>query len=571
MAITETDRFPGLSPSLQQHPLMKSRKTGACSVMKGSILLTFLFADIPGHPWTAADKKSALEVLMESLKPLLRDARSRNIPLKIQTQHLACRVDTGVTMSDHDPWVEKALKSAGLPPLKDVHTHLARKAGTDGAVICFCVNSLGRSFAVSGANEYIILFEPESLFHEFCHVYGASDFYYPEKLAELAKKFYPNSIMLSSSTETPGVDGITAYLIGWTDTLSRREQDFLKELEKIPLSHFTEGREKEYTTGDVTNFRTRNGVYTGHMVDGNPQGRGRYVYDSGIICEGEFESGYLHGQGERTDAAKNRSIGTFVKGKLEGEGTILYANGNRFQGMFSKGAREGFGTMMWASGDRYSGNYVQDKRSGYGTYSFPDGSRYEGEFLDGKYHGQGENYYASGAVYRGGYDQDQMSGQGVITWPNGASYRGQFLQGKFHGKGEYRYADGGRYVGQYREDLRHGYGELYYADGGMYKGYFEKDQRSGKGIKLWPDGTRYEGDFRNDVKWGKGTMTWPNGSSYTGEFVNDLRTGQGTYRFPDKSTYTGQFREGRKHGHGTYTFPDGSKKTGRWDNDKFIG
>ena len=498
MALTETERFPGLAPALRTHPLMNSRKVGSCGTMTGSIYLAFLFVDTPDHPWTSKDKKSSTEVHGQALKRLLRDARKRNVPLTIHTQYMNSRVDSGVTMSDHGPWVEKVLKNAGLPPLKEVHSYLTKKAGTDSATLCFCVNGLGRSFACTGIEEYIILFEPDALFHEFCHLYGASDFYFPEQLAKLAKKYYPHSIMLGSSTEDPEVDGLTAYLISWTDILSKHEQNFLKELEKIPLEHFKEGRETEHFTGDAVNLRTRRGVYTGKMVDGIPQGYGKYVYHDGASYEGVFEAGYYHGQGQRTDTDKNRSIGTFVKGQLEGEGTILYADGGRFQGMFSKGVREGFGTMMWPSGDRYSGNYNQGKRTGYGTYTFPDGSRYEGEFLDGKYHGRGEDYYADGAVYKGEYVMGKRTGHGILTHPDGFSYTGQFLDGKFHGRGTTVWPDGNSYTGQFQNGLRHGHGTYRYPDGSTYVGQYREGKKYGKGVYTFSDGSKNSGTWDND-------------------------------------------------------------------------
>ena len=474
--MTEAERFPGLPPALRYHPLMRSRKTGTCAVMKGTILLTFLFTDIPGCVWSAADRKAAAEAFTKSLQPLLRDSRNYGVPLKIKTQFLTSRVGQGVTMSNHGPWVEKALKAAGLPSTKEVQRHLAKATGADSAAVCFCVNGPGRSFAVSGASEYIVLYESNALFHEFCHLYGASDFYYPEKLAQLTQRVYPNSIMLSSSFENPRVDGITAYLIGWTDALPRREQDFLRELEAIPLSHFTEEREKEYTTGDVANFRTRHGVYTGHMVDGVPHGKGKYHYDSGVFYEGEFQSGWYHGQGLFMDKEKNRTIGTYVKGKLEGEAKIIFANGDRFQGMFRRDVREGFGTMMWTSGDRYSGEYQNGTRTGYGTYSFPSGDRYEGQFLDGQLHGKGELRYANGNCYVGEFRKDAKWGKGTMTWSDGSCYIGEFVNDQRSGEGTYYFPNKSTYVGQFLDGRKHGYGTYTFPDGSKKTGRWDKDK-----------------------------------------------------------------------------------------------
>lgn len=547
--MTETERLPGIPPALWKCPLFSSRRTGGCQTMTGRIRLTFIFTDIPGYRWSYREKQEAKEVHAQSLKLVERDARRFGIRLDIRTDYISSSTNQEVTMSNSADWAGKALAGAQLPGYADAGTLLKKRFGVDSAPICFCINGPGRSFAhCDGATEFIVLFTQNSLFHELCHLYGAEDYYFPEKLAELVGKYYPNSIMRGSSTENPEVDSFTAYLIGWTDKLVGRDQQFLKELEKIPLSDFTEAKKIEHFTGDAANLRTRQGTYTGPMVDGEPHGRGKYVYHSGSGYEGEFVRGRFHGQGVYTDKEKNRWIGTYVLGKLEGEAKILYADGGRFQGRFENDIREGFGTMMWADGSRYSGDFRNGQRTGYGVYSWPDGAGYEGECLDGELHGLG-----------------------IRTFANGCSYEGSFCKGKLEGKGVYRFPNGAYYEGQFRNGNFHGYGEYHYADGGVYKGEFVNDKRTGKGVCLWSDGSRYEGEFRDGLRWGRGTMVWPSGSRYVGEYVNDLISGQGTYRFPDGSSYTGQFRDGHKHGYGTYTFPDGSKKTGHWDQDKFIG
>ncbi len=570
--MTETERLPGVPSALWKYPLFSSRGKGACQTLAGRVRLTFLFTDIPGYHWSFREKQEAKELHAQAMKLVARDARRFGIPLELRTDYISSSVNEEVTMGNSIAWADKALAGAQMPGYSDAGALLKKRFGVDSTPICFCINGPGRSFAqCDGATEFVVLFSQNSLFHELCHLYGASDFYFPEKLSELVNTYYPNSIMRGSSTENPEVDGFTAYLMGWTDKLMGRDQQFLKELEKIPLSDFTEAVQTEHFTGDATNLRTRSGIYTGPMVDGQPHGRGKYVYNSGAIYEGEFVRGEYHGQGVYTDKEKNRRIGTFVRDKLEGEAKIIYADGGRFQGRFENDVREGFGTMMWEDGSRYSGDYRDGQRTGYGTYFWPDGTYYEGEFLNGQCHGLGTK-----------------------TQPDGTSYEGQYRNGNSHGKGVYRFPDGAYYDGQFQEGKFHGYGEHHYSDGGVYKGEYVNDKRSGKGIFLWPDGTRYEGQFLNSYFHGKGIYRFPDGSFYDGQFqdgkfhgygehhyadgrrfkgdyVCGKRSGKGILIWPDGNRFEGEFRDGLKHGYGTYTFPDGSKKTGRWENDNFMG
>jgi hypothetical protein len=51
-------------------------------------------------------------------------------------------------------------------------------------------------------------------------LYGAEDFYTPDKRQTLALLTYPNDIMLISATSLSDVSlsDMTAYLVGWNDT-----------------------------------------------------------------------------------------------------------------------------------------------------------------------------------------------------------------------------------------------------------------------------------------------------------------------------------------------------------------
>ena len=65
--------------------------------------------------------------------------------------------------------------------------------------------------------------------NELLKLYGAIDLFdYNEKegIREIAEKYFPESIMLDESDQ---VDELTAFLVGWTDTLSKNVYNFLKE------------------------------------------------------------------------------------------------------------------------------------------------------------------------------------------------------------------------------------------------------------------------------------------------------------------------------------------------------
>ena len=75
------------------------------------------------------------------------------------------------------------------------------------------------------------------------HLFGAIDLYYDkeasfskdvqkekQKLEALAKEYFPNEVMLvESNLELPFISNLTAYMVGWTDSLEQKYAVFLEE------------------------------------------------------------------------------------------------------------------------------------------------------------------------------------------------------------------------------------------------------------------------------------------------------------------------------------------------------
>ena len=137
------------------------------------------------------------------------------------------------------------------------------------------------------------------------------------------------------------------------------------------------------------------------MAFGVITGEGRYVSSAGVIREGHFENGQLHGPGILIEPNGFRQEGTFLQGELHGIGKIISKNGDEYAGSFEHGVKHGRGVSKYATGEVHRGFWNDGDRTGYGTFAFGNAKRvaqvgtawasnavesdflYEGAFVDG--------------------------------------------------------------------------------------------------------------------------------------------------------------------------------------------
>ena len=126
--------------------------------------------------------------------------------------------------------------------------------------------------------------------------------------------------------------------------------------------------------------------------------------------------------------------GALVGGKPEGDGTFVWESGSTYTGTWANGIRSGQGTFTWATGDKYTGQWLNDKKNGRGTLTWASGSKYVGEYKDDLMDGQGTYTWASGDQYVGGWKDDKRDGQGTVYNADGTvQQQGQWQDGEFVG------------------------------------------------------------------------------------------------------------------------------------------
>ena len=384
---------------------------GDCEYMTGDTMVTVVFVDDEISTWSDADKTKFKADAQKVFTQLEGDAKSYGANLTINTQYLTAKSTGNLSMKDYMTWVNNAISSAGLPRYNKMGTELEKKYDADNAPVIFCANRDGRCFArpasVDRKSEFAVIYEDtNSLYHEFCHIFGADDFYYPESVKDLAATHLPESIMGSNGKK---MDSFTAYLIGWTDTLDKNATTFLEKTNYITDEYMKTQYADETYTGYVENKLIGDTYYTGNLVDGILEGQGKKLRD-GAVWEGTFKGGLLNGKGRFKSADGNAYVGDFVSGKCHGTGTYTWADGTVYTGDFVEGKRTGKGTCKWTNGDTYTGDFADGVRSGKGTYTWANGDSYTGDFVEGKLNGYGTLTYASGKVRRGKWSNGKFIG-----------------------------------------------------------------------------------------------------------------------------------------------------------------
>lgn len=575
-AVPEVERLPNVPAELQEHVFLGARSHGACDTFEGNVKMLVVFVDDPRYRWTGGEIEQAKNEITATANRMMGDAATYGVSLNLSVEFTTATSSVNLVREEYNNWVDSALTSMGLPTDRNqTCMTLESRYGVSEVPIVFLANQDGRSFAsaVSGGTttrEFSIIYDDTAaVYHEVCHIFGAKDFYFPAEVKGLANTYLPESIMVNSGTGT--VDSLTAYLIGWTDTLSSEALSFLQSTSYLTVEYLSEQKAIDSYTGYVENRRSDDGSYTGYLVNGVRHGQGTFRWDDGAVYEGNWSHGKRDGYGKMTTASGDVYEGPFVDGKRHGEGTYRWADGAYYTGAWVENQRTGNGVMVYSSGSRYEGQFVNGTPHGTGTYTWTDGARYVGSYVDGQRHGQGKMKYSDGAVYEGNWAGGKRNGQGTMVYANGNRYTGDWVENKRTGQGTFLWASGDKYTGDWVEDQRTGQGTFLWASGGSHTGAFSNGTCHGYGKRVYQDGGIYEGNWVDGKRTGQGTYTWTGGDRYTGEWVENQRTGYGVYAWTDGSRYEGYFLNGKRHGQGTLTYADGRVRSGTWNNGEFVG
>ena len=318
------------------------------------------------------------------------------------------------------------------------------------------------------------------------------------------------------------------------------------------------------------------GKYTGTVFGSGvaaPHGKGKMVYDRGLVYEGDWKDGKWEDYGKLTFADESYYAGEFARGVFWGRGLRQWPDSSRYEGEWKFGKRSGSGCFRSCCGDETEGIWVDDQVEGKGRVTFVNGSHYEGMFVGGV--PQGDCRYRD--VYGKEHDGVWVSNKEMA---DESRYDGLCLEGKAHGFGKCLYRNGDVYTGEYHKGVKHGRGRFTTAEGCHFEGIFMNDSsavngkymdREGRELDdvqlsnhVLPDGARYEGSWKDGGVNGCGESSYVNGDFYEGEFREGLKHGLGCLTYADGSQHIGMFVAGHAHGLSTYIDVSGTEHKGVW-------
>jgi hypothetical protein len=137
-------------------------------------------------------------------------------------------------------------------------------------------------------------------------------------------------------------------------------------------------------TINVDNGNVDRGTYTGNLVNGKRDGRGKMKYENGNVYDGSWENEEKYHDGE-----------------------MKYKNGDVYNGRWFRD-KMNVGEMKYKNGDVYNGSWWNDKINGQGEMKYENGDVYNGEWLKGKKDEWGKmTYNKDGGVYDGWWFDDE--------------------------------------------------------------------------------------------------------------------------------------------------------------------
>lgn len=529
--------------NIMNNQFLNAKNAGICQKLVGKINYMIVFVDDADSQWYEEDIRYFNLIYQGVVEFFLQQSKKYHISLEFKKYSYRTYIPISVEYNNAHKWDRDVVMNVWHESIDTIQSTLKQKLSCDEVPILFLFNKNGRSNAHNVERnsdikyEYAIIFfqandtdkqKIKGIAHESCHLFGASDYYYPDQVCENAKKYLENSIMNFGDDYV--IDSLTAYCIGWTNMIDNNAQNFINKTNHITQKDIIKGRKDTAFNG----FKYKQ-------------------YDSGTIY-----------------------IGDFVDNHCEGNGLIKYDNGDIYQGEWINNQMYGYGTMIFHTSDVYNGEWKNNVKDGFGVFYENNGYTYIGDFKDNQRNGLGLLQYPQGWLLYGHWLNGLMNGEGIMILDD-CIYLGEWQNNRRNGQAVEMHFNGDVYAGNWKDDYKDGH-VLLYCENDVYECQYHLGQLVNK-IKTvntknhyqkYDNGAIYYGNMKNHCINGKGLIRFNNGDIYYGDWMNNVFDGFGFYYDHLGNVYIGHWQNHQKHGKGIWIDSSGEIYRGEWQNNQLV-
>lgn len=228
------------SAAQAEHFALRSRDVGCNRKLLGNVRILLVLVNTPAHPWTEKKRDELNRISWSSIDFMAKNAKKYKANVNFSFGYLEYTI-SGEYDSELKWYWEILHDYFHMNSMREV-VNAYNTGGVQESPVIFLFNSWDLSHTYTAYTDYpgwdeefcVIFCDTKMnnnyLTHELYHQYGAIDLYdyNKEGIAKLSKKYFPKNVMRCDGTE---LDDLNAYLIGFTDALSDKAQQFLKESE----------------------------------------------------------------------------------------------------------------------------------------------------------------------------------------------------------------------------------------------------------------------------------------------------------------------------------------------------
>ncbi len=224
-------------PSLQNFFLISGRHAGVSTKLRGSIALISIYAHSNTRSWTDSSKRRFEAELHKACAWLESEAKRYGVYLRIQPYVY----DIAAPLCpDPGQGLHLLFNHFGVSSITQLQKHYESTLQVNEAPLQLVFDYVGRSYAYTQRGSFGFGECPEfstiyyyyqqdawsTIAHELLHQFGAIDYYFPDRLRQSAERHFRNSVM---GVGDNAVDDLTAYLVGWKDSISENSLRFLQD------------------------------------------------------------------------------------------------------------------------------------------------------------------------------------------------------------------------------------------------------------------------------------------------------------------------------------------------------